>query len=369
MDIMDIMAQITVCNEKNMNRNKTNILLLSTIISFLVFSFSTTNVSAIWLVDSLGDITIDDVTGFILGKTDNNGNNNENDTESDQESPGNSAAAKAKVEIKTQKNNGKTEIKIKTKKKSTGFIKAVPIKDKLKVTLYDENEEVELEVDPETEGIELEEDEDVNTITIRSKNSSSYIIKNKVAAKSRFPIMVNLETNELMITTPKGTKIVTVLPDKAVQNMLAANVLDQLGGKGGIQWLAYQEEINQATGSADIDDQDEDDNDATESAEIEDDNDATESAEIEDSGNATQSSELNDEDNEEVVVDEADIVVDLVTTEDGTLAYEIEGTKNERFLWIRKVKLNRVVVVSAETGELLAINQSFATNVLDFFSF
>jgi hypothetical protein len=352
-----------------MNRHRTNTLLFSTIISLLVFSFSTTNVSAIWLVDSLGDITIDDVTGFILGKTDNNGNGN--NSESENESPGNSAQAKSKVEIKTQGNNGQTQVKINTREKSNGSVKAVPVKDKLKVTLYDENEEIELEVDPETEGIEIEEDADADTISIRSKNNASYVIKNKVAAQSRFPIMVNLETNELMITTPKGTKTVTVLPDKAVENMLAANVLDQLGGKGGLQWLAYQDEINQATKSGDLDD----DDDATDSAqvededELEDEDDATESAELDDSDDATQSSELDGADNEEVVVDEADTVVDLVITEDGTLAYEIEGTKKERFFWIREVELHREVIVSAETGELLAVNQSFGTNVLDFFSF
>ena len=48
-------------------------------------------------------------------------------------------------------------------------------------------------------------------------------------AETKFPLSVNLATNELIVTTPAGERVVTVLPDQAVQNMLAANVIDQLG--------------------------------------------------------------------------------------------------------------------------------------------
>lgn len=43
------------------------------------------------------------------------------------------------------------------------------------------------------------------------------------------PLSVDLRTNQLIATTPAGERNLTVLPDAAVQNMLADNVIDQLG--------------------------------------------------------------------------------------------------------------------------------------------
>lgn len=194
----------------------------------------------------------------------------------------------------------------------------------------------------EIEKIEIEEPEDQNTITIRSQENASLVIRNKITAQTHFPIMVNLETNELIINTPKGQKIVTVLPDQAVQNMLAANVLDQLGGKGGIRWLEYQDSI--ATPSA---------------TPI-----STPSA----TPTATPTATPSASPAASPISTPEESPITLTTTEDGTLTYEIEGSKFEKLLGLFKVKLNRTVIVSAETGELLNIEQNLPTQLLDILS-
>ncbi|MBI4062352.1 hypothetical protein HY410_00360 [Candidatus Gottesmanbacteria bacterium] len=181
--------------------------------------------------------------------------------------------------------------------------------------------------------------DDQDDIVIRASGSASQVIRNKIFAQTHFPLMVNLETNELMVTTPKGTKIVTVLPDKAVQNMLAANVLDQLGGKGGLLWLA-----NQATPSA---------------TPI-----ATPSAEPSPTGEASASGTPTATPAEVVESQTGEQIV-LTEQADGTLVYRIPGFKNKKFLGIFAVSLARIAVVSAQTGELIAIEQNFLSRILD----
>jgi len=220
-----------------------------------------------------------------------------------------------------------------------------PRGNKFKVTELDENdEEVEDSEEPE------EQDEiQGETVTFKAQNNSAFVITNKLAAQTNFPLMVNLDTNELIVNTPKGSKIVTVLPDAAVANMLAANVLDQLGGKGGLLWLQ-----SQITPTATVS--------ATPTATVS----ATPVEEptptATDSGEPTATPS-----GEPTVAVESleDTPIKLILTDEGVLAYEINGIKIKRFLGIFKVKLNRLVFVSAETGELLFIQQNLLTRILD----
>ena len=164
--------------------------------------------------------------------------------------------------------------------------------------------------------------------------------------------MVNLETNELIVTTPKGTKTVTILPDKAVENMLAANVLDQLGGKGGILWLS-----NQATPSAAPT--------STPSAS------PTPNEEVTPSGILTPSiTEIATSTPTPEVSPEPELTEQIVLTqiEDGTIVYKIPGIKFAKFLSLFDVELKRTAVVSAETGELLSIEQDFLSQIISLLS-
>lgn len=75
---------------------------------------------------------------------------------------------------------------------------------------------------------QLEQQLKESGIEIGTESSKLTIGKNKIKAKTNFPISVDPETNQLMVTTPAGQKIVTVLPDQAIQNMLSKNVLSEI---------------------------------------------------------------------------------------------------------------------------------------------
>lgn len=223
----------------------------------------------------------------------------------------------------------------------------------LQITVEDEEgEEIEIPEGTESAEFEIEEPEDKTTVKVRSLKNSYAVIRDKIAAQTHFPLMVNLDTNELIVTTPAGQKTVTVLPDQAVENMLAANVIDQLGGKGGLLWLEYQASIatpsptpvaTQAATPTPV---------ATEAA--------TPTPELSPTPTATATPTP--------VIPLVEGVINLVTTDEGVLAYEIQGIKYEKLFGFIKIMLKRKAIVSAETGELLGIDEDLLTRIIDFFS-
>jgi hypothetical protein len=237
-------------------------------------------------------------------------------------------------------------------------------KDVLEIMQEDTLEATESD---KTDVIEILPDEDKDVVKLRGKDNAAYVIRNRIAAQSHFPLSVNLETNQLIVTTPQGTKIVTVLPDKAVENMLAANVLDQIGGKGGLKWLESQPATPSATPEATdsaaptptLDPE------ATPTASLTPEPDATGSGEILPTPEPTVEAEA---DTEPIVADEAEKIIELVSQEDGKLAYEIEGAKSKKLFGFYPVSLKRKVTVSAETGEVLAIDQAWTDDLLEMFS-
>lgn len=70
----------------------------------------------------------------------------------------------------------------------------------------------------ETEGVEVATT-DAHTLAIK---------KADVEAETELPISVDPTTHELTVTTPAGTKTVTVLPDQAVNNLLEKRLLTQV---------------------------------------------------------------------------------------------------------------------------------------------
>lgn len=89
--------------------------------------------------------------------------------------------------------------------------------------------EMELPKEMEGEVLEIKEKADKNQIKVKVAGDEFVVEKDKVSATTKLPLLVNLKTNELTVTTPAGEKVVTVLPDQAVKNMLAQNVIDQAG--------------------------------------------------------------------------------------------------------------------------------------------
>lgn len=82
---------------------------------------------------------------------------------------------------------------------------------------------------PEQEIFKIVDRADKSGIKISTAGGELLVSRNNVGATSNFPLRIDLNTNQLIVTTPAGTKMVTVLPDQAVQNMLAANVISRLG--------------------------------------------------------------------------------------------------------------------------------------------
>jgi len=112
----------------------------------------------------------------------------------------------------------------------------------------------------------------------------------KFSVESNFPLSVNPTTRELIVTTPAGSKVVVILPQQAIDNMLAAGIVTSAFG------------------------------------------------------------------------------VDLKTESDGSLSYNIDGTKNEKLLGVFDVAVPKNLIVSAQTGQVLIVNQSMFSKILDFFS-
>lgn len=405
--------------------SKTSLYLVLALALFVLVRRPATSVEATWKVDSQGKVSSQQAPGQVLGddddddrdededddrgsnsgsgKSDDRNDSDDDDSNDDDDDRGNSGSGNSgssnddsddSDDDKSSSNSGsgnsssnKTKVKVRQVVDGTEIryeyesegdtleVGESRTKSKLRVRLADDDDASGSgEIEDEVDGIEIEDDELETRTRVRSKDNASYVIRARVAAKTNFPLQVNLETNELIVTTPKGSKVVTVLPDKAVENMLAANVLDQLGGKGGLQWLAEQtsesgnlDNDDDATGSGDLrgdgtpeDTEGEGDDDLRGDGTPED-NDASESGDLRGDGTPEDSDEPE-------VIDEADVVVEMESLEDGTLAYRIRGTKRERLLGIWDVELERDVLVSAETGELLDIIQDFRTNLLDWLS-
>lgn len=68
-------------------------------------------------------------------------------------------------------------------------------------------------------------------LKIATAEGQTAIVNKGVGALSTFLLSVNPKTKELTVTTPAGSKVVTVLPQKAVDNMLASHVMDYVTGE------------------------------------------------------------------------------------------------------------------------------------------
>ena len=114
--------------------------------------------------------------------------------------------------------------------------------------------------------------------------------KGATAAITDFPVSVDLATNTVFVDTPNGEKSLTVLPEQAIQNLIAANVVNRIGGEAL---------VNEATNN-----------------------------------NLTSVSQL-------ITLGE----------KNGIPIYEITGVSDQKLLGFIPVVIEKEVVVSAETGE------------------
>lgn len=143
-------------------------------------------------------------------------------------------------------------------------------------------------------------------IKVETAGENEFIVqRGGTAAITDFPVSIDLATNSLIITTPAGQKIVTVLPDAAVQNLITANIVDRLGA----------------------------------------------------SVLPNTTTPLN-----------VDQLVSL-GEQNGVPVYEINGVDEQKLLGIIPVTIQKDVVVSAETGEVVKTQTSFVDGIIDLISF
>lgn len=171
--------------------------------------------------------------------------------------------------------------------------------------LEDENE-AKLEDTLEMED-EIVVEERADLLRIRVLQNKAIVERLNVQALTELPLSVDLNTNILTVTTPAGEMQVTILPDQAVQNMLAANVIDRLGGQ------ALVDEVRQ--------------------------------------GN----------------IQTLGQVIEL-GLRNNVPVYHVQGIKEHRFLGFFPVTTDVMVTVSAETGEVVNTDQSVGDTIVDFFS-
>lgn len=154
---------------------------------------------------------------------------------------GSSGSSESKNEQKSEPQEQKTEVKfgegekIKTEiKDNRTRVDVVSGGVKVRYEIKEGRTTIKAETEegkgmPEQEIFKVVDRADKSGIKISTAGGELLVSRNNVGATSNFPLRVDLNTNQLIVTTPAGTKVVTVLPDQAVQNMLAANVISRLG--------------------------------------------------------------------------------------------------------------------------------------------
>lgn len=224
-----------------------------------------------------------------------------------------------KTEIEVRNDQGRFKTKIEDGKEETKIrtgnlrIEIRQEGNKLVTKIKNENdEEIELEDKQENELLDEAENELENDgVKIATDSGHLDIIQNGRRARTNFPLSVNPATGELFVTTPAGEKVVAVLPDQAIQNMLKAGILTR---------VEPQPEPSPSPSPG-----------------------ATESATIAETG------------------------IELAQVNNNPV-YIISGVKNKNFLGIVPVDLKLKVVVSAQNGQVVETRQGLLTRLLDFFS-
>ncbi len=221
------------------------------------------------------------------------------------------AAEQQQEALKTQSEGQKQETevetangqKIKTKVEDNGAVKVEIEQGKSKFKYQSENGKVQLEAEDEAK---VENELEQEGIKVSSSSGNLVIAKNKFAAKINFPLSVDPNTKQLIVTTPAGQKAVTILPDQAVQNLLTRSILSEIGNQ------EVSADLTNKLGSLDG-------------------------------------------------------VVQL-ESKDNEVVYKVDGLKTRKLLGLIPVTVPATAYVSAQTGSVTSLNQSVLANLLDLLS-
>lgn len=160
---------------------------------------------------------------------------------------------------------------------------------------------------PEQELFKIKERLDKTGIKVATEGGKLLLVRGSVGALSNFPVQIDLNNNQLIASTSAGARVLTVLPDVAVQNLIAANVISKLGAPF----------IREAVQS----------------------------------GQVTS-------------------VKDVVTLgeKNGVPVYEVLGLREQKLLGFIPITTQVRAVVSAETGQLVSTEQSLLAQLVDLLS-
>lgn len=223
----------------------------------------------------------------------------------------------------------------------------VEVKDgELKVNDEDEDE-LEFEEEEGSESaelteVEIEEHANSNKIKIKARGDFLEIKVRGIGALTHFPLTIG-PNNELIVTTPAGTKVVTVLPAVAAANILESNIMDRILAYRAAQAsasatpVASSSAIPEATSSA---------------SPVE----TPEEVTLEPSTIVSASPLPETEEIEDIEL----------TVVDGHLTYKIKGEKEVKLLGVFRFSAPVSAEVSAETGEVVRVDRPF---FLSFFPF
>ncbi|MBI2443423.1 MAG: hypothetical protein HYV40_05985 [Candidatus Levybacteria bacterium] len=150
-----------------------------------------------------------------------------------------------------------------------------------------------------------------DNIRITTAGENRFLLQTgSAAAVTKFPLSIDLSTNELFVNTPAGQRRVTVLPQQAIQGLLGANIVSKLGVQG------LEDVVATGSGSESL-------------------------------------------------------VSQIVTLGErsGIPVYEIRGISDQMLLGFIPVEVEKNITISAETGNALSIDEPFFARILDAFSF
>ena len=100
---------------------------------------------------------------------------------------------------------------------------------KVETKVKEAENETELEDEAENEAVkEMETELEKEDVKVATAPGQIALVNKRVGALSTFPLSVNPTTRQLTVTTPAGSKVVAVLPEKAINNMLAAHIMDDV---------------------------------------------------------------------------------------------------------------------------------------------
>lgn len=95
----------------------------------------------------------------------------------------------------------------------------------IKAESEDEEDSGEIDNDELFKIVDKLDDDDIK---ISTQSGRIALTRGNSRAVTDFPLSIDMDTNSLIVTTPSGEKTVSVLPDVAVQNLIAANTISKL---------------------------------------------------------------------------------------------------------------------------------------------